>query len=118
MASGPGYKRDPSHTVRVTAASARYVATKADVTLADSKHAYILSENGYPEVIYFPRDAVVLDRFSESETSTYCPFKGKAGYLALDGVDVAWFYAQPYDEVVEIKDCVAFYPQHVSVSAM
>jgi uncharacterized protein (DUF427 family) len=32
-------------------------------------------------------------------------------------VDAVWCYVAPYDAVAEIADHVAFYPQHVEISA-
>jgi uncharacterized protein (DUF427 family) len=88
----------------------------AGATVADSDRAWILVESGYPDVVYFPRDDVALDRFETSETVSYCPFKGNARYVALDGVDVGWFYPDPYDEVDDIQGCIAFCTDHVEVS--
>jgi uncharacterized protein (DUF427 family) len=112
---GPGYIKDPSHTVDVRRSGRKWVAERGGRELARSTEAYELREAGYPLVIYFPPDAVRLGLFSDSSTRTYCPFKGDATYLAMDGVDIAWRYAEPYDEVADIEGCIAFFPGEASV---
>jgi hypothetical protein len=58
------------------------------------------------------RPAGVLVRTSHQ---TYCPFKGHACYFSLiNGPENAvWSYEQPYDEMMVIKDRLAFYPAKV-----
>ena len=112
---GPGYTKDPTHTVVVRPSTREWVAERDGMELARSRQAYELQEAGYPLVIYFPPDAVRLDVLSGSSTSTYCPFKGEASYLAINGVDVAWSYTTPYDEVSAIAGCIAFFAKEASV---
>ena len=56
-----------------------------------------------------------------SKTTSYCPYKGDAGYFSADSADqepledVAWFYAEPYAWVAEIADYVAFYSDRAEV---
>jgi uncharacterized protein (DUF427 family) len=59
-----------------------------------------------------------MDRLVKTEHSTYCPYKGDASYYSLsaggDTVENAvWSYETPYDEVMEIKEHLAFYPKKV-----
>lgn len=49
---------------------------------------------------------------------TYCPFKGEASYYTLTVRDkkeenAVWTYEEPYDEVRELKDYIAFYADRV-----
>ena len=62
----------------------------------------------------FPPDSI-LDRsiFSDSKTTTTCPWKGKASYsdITVDGhtvQDAAWYYPQPKDGAKNIRDHIAF----------
>ena len=65
---------------------------------------------------YFPPDSVKLEYFSApTGRSTHCPWKGDAGYrdIVVDGEvasNASWFYADPKEKAVAIKDHVAFYP--------
>ncbi|MDF2694886.1 MAG: hypothetical protein K0S65_3269 [Labilithrix sp.] len=85
-------------------------------TVADTDRAIALHENGYPVVYYIPRTDVKMDRLVRTPHHTRCPFKGEASYFNLipNGAENAvWTYEQPYDEVLAIKDHVAFYPNKV-----
>jgi uncharacterized protein (DUF427 family) len=112
---GPGYAKDPEHTVEVRDADGEWVASHGGTELARTRSGLALYEDGYPPVIYFPREDVRLDALDRSDSKTYCPFKGEASYLAIDGQDVAWSYGVPYDEVQVIGCCIAFYADRVSL---
>ena len=60
-----------------------------------------------------------MDRLARSDHRTHCPFKGDASYFSLkDGPENAvWSYEQPYDEMMAIKERLAFYPDKVEISA-
>jgi uncharacterized protein (DUF427 family) len=81
-----------------------------------------LQESTYPAVQYIPLDDVVHDVLTRTDTSTYCPYKGEAGYYSVttaagDTVDDAiWFYEQPYPAVAAIAGHVAFYPDKAEVT--
>ena len=61
------------------------------------------------------------DRLRRSDTATYCPFKGDAGYyhvLTADGAvvdDAIWTYERPYPAVAAIAGHVAFYPDKADI---
>ena len=116
MASGPGYQKDPGHTVALEAAEGRWIATRAGDVLADSARAQCIREDGYPPVIYFPSADVRLEALVHHDKTTYCPFKGKASYRAMNGVVIAWCYETPYDEVAAIAGHIAFFADQVEVS--
>jgi len=84
--------------------------------LAESDDTVVVEGNHY-----FPPDSVRREYFTESATSSVCPWKGTASYysVAVDGeenADAAWYYPQPKDAAAEIKDHVAFW-NGVEVSA-
>lgn len=63
---------------------------------------------------YFPRGSVNADLLSQSDTTSFCPWKGTANYhsITVDGEtnqDAAWYYAEPKDAAAEIKDRIAFW---------
>lgn len=118
MNSGPGYQRDPLHKVALEIANGRWRAVRDGKTLAESVNALRINEGGYPAAIYFPPDDVRFDLMQASDKHTYCPFKGDASYLSVDGVVVAWRYETPYDEVADIAGHVAFYTDQAEVSRL
>jgi uncharacterized protein (DUF427 family) len=63
---------------------------------------------------YFPREAVDAAVLCDSATTSVCPWKGTAHYhtLMVDGAenrDAAWFYPEPKEPAVQIKDRIAFW---------
>ena len=58
-----------------------------------------------------------MQRLIRTDHHTRCPFKGEASYYGLSNDRTAenavWSYERPYDEVLEIKDRLAFYPENV-----
>ncbi|KAJ6557280.1 DUF427-domain-containing protein [Mycena vulgaris] len=89
-------------------------ATLNGVTLADSD-ATVVVENNH----YFPPASVKSELFSDSNTSTICPWKGKASYYnaTVDGKtveDVAWYYPDTSEKAKNIKGYVAFYKNKVT----
>jgi uncharacterized protein (DUF427 family) len=72
-------------------------------------------------VQYIPFTDVVQDRLTRTDTSTYCPYKGEAGYYSVSTAagtvdDVIWTYEQPYPAVADIAGHVAFYPDKADIS--
>jgi uncharacterized protein (DUF427 family) len=60
-----------------------------------------------------------MDLLSPSETHTVCAYKGRASYLSSDledGVDIAWFYPDPLDDAVRVRDRVAFWSERAVVT--
>lgn len=118
MTDRPVLEPSPSHPITVAANPARVVVTVAGRTVADTRDALTLREAQYPAVQYIPRADVELALLEPSDTTSYCPFKGEAGYYSIPvggdrSVDAVWVYESPYPAVAEIKDHVAFYPDRV-----
>ena len=113
--SAPGFKKNPNHRIRTAPAGVRVRVTFQGEVIADSRDALRMEEGDYPPVFYFPRKDVRMERLARSEHHTYCPFKGQASYFSLkDGPENAvWSYETPYDEMIPIKELVAFYPDEV-----
>ena len=113
--SGPGYTSHPDHRVNVTPFRGRVVVEVAGEVIAESRAALVLHESTYPPVYYLPRSDVRMDRLTRSDHHSYCPFKGNASYFDLAGraSHAVWSYEQPYDEVREIREHLAFYPKYV-----
>ena len=63
---------------------------------------------------YFPRTAVSESFLQDSDTTSYCPWKGTANYydLVVDGEQnegAAWYYKEPKEAAKEIADRIAFW---------
>jgi uncharacterized protein (DUF427 family) len=64
--------------------------------------------------VYFPRDALHTQHFTQSGTHTTCSWKGVASYLnvVVDGEvnpDAAWYYPSPEPAAQKIAGYVAFW---------
>jgi uncharacterized protein (DUF427 family) len=84
----------------------------------DTQKALNLREASYPPVHYIPRKDVDMAELTQSDTTTYCPYKGDAAYFSIPAggersVNAIWTYEAPYDAVAEIKDHLAFYPDRI-----
>ncbi|MFT4262526.1 MAG: DUF427 domain-containing protein [Nocardioides sp.] len=117
----PHLEPGPDHPITVHPTGSRVVVTVGDTVLADTTEALTLQESTYPAVQYVPLADVDAARLRRTGTTTYCPYKGDAGYYAVvtdDGElpDTVWFYETPYPAVAEIAGHVAFYADRVAVS--
>ncbi len=78
--------------------------------IAESDQCEVLDDNQY-----FPADAVKREYLTDSETHTFCPYKGTASYytLVVDGKsnpDAAWYYPDTIvDTAKRIEQYVAFW---------
>ncbi|TMH64979.1 MAG: DUF427 domain-containing protein, partial [Betaproteobacteria bacterium] len=113
----PGYKQYPNHRISAKPANVRVQVTHKGEVIADTRDAIALHEThvGHvvaPVVYYIPRKDVKMERLARTEHHTHCPFKGQAAYYSLkNGAENAvWTYEQPYDEMLAIKELLAFYP--------
>ena len=77
--------------------------------LADSDDTVVIEGNHY-----FPADALNREHFRESDTTSFCPWKGMANYyhVVVDGEinrDAAWVYRAPKKAARNIAGRVAFW---------
>ncbi|KAG8861751.1 hypothetical protein FRB96_002709 [Tulasnella sp. 330] len=84
--------------------------------LAESNDTIVVENNHY----FPPSSLTRSEDFVPSNTSSTCPWKGKAAYYNLkrDGKtvsDIAWYYPAPKDAAKNIKNYVAFYKNKVTI---
>lgn len=108
----------PDHPITI-ARNSRHVVVKAGGrTIADTRHALVLKEASYPEVLYIPRADADMTLLVRTDHATYCPYKGDCAYYSIPsagerGTNAVWTYEQPYDAVAVIKEHLAFYPDRI-----
>ena len=112
----PGHQQHPEHQVLEKPVRGKMRAQLGADVLAESSSVIEVDEDQNPPRYYFPRADVRMDRMKDSDTRTYCPFKGEASYFALelgDGPlpDAAWTIESPYDEHADLKSRIAFYSE-------
>lgn len=122
MTDRPVLQPTADHPITVEPTGRRVTVRVDGDVVADSRAALTLRESTYPAVQYVPLADVARDRLRRSDTATYCPFKGEAGYYHVvtaggDTVeDVIWTYERPYPAVAEIAGHVAFYPDKADIT--
>jgi uncharacterized protein (DUF427 family) len=81
--------------------------------LAETSHPLLLSETGLPNRFYIPAADVRQDLLAESDTHTYCPYKGTASYWTInaDGrklTDAVWSYSKAEGDSASIAGHQSF----------
>ena len=110
----PKAKAHTGYRLVIEPSSQRIHAVFNGEIVADSRRALVMSETRLRPVYYFPREDVRLDLLAPTDHLTHCPFKGDANYWTLSaGGETAenaiWSYEAPFDEMLPIKDHIAFY---------
>jgi uncharacterized protein (DUF427 family) len=77
--------------------------------LAQSNNTVVVEGNHY-----FPPDSIQAEFFRDSQTSSTCPWKGKASYKTIEvagqsNKDAAWYYPEPSQAARAIKGYLAFW---------
>ena len=108
----------PDHPITISPAAGRVRVTFNGETVADSAHAKVLREAGYPPVFYIPREDAAMTRLIRTATATHCPYKGDASYYSITvggrtAVEAVWSYEAPFPAVAGIAGHLAFYPDRV-----
>lgn len=90
--------------------------------VADSEKVLLVRETQHDPVLYFPREDVRFELLKRTEHHTFCPFKGEASYWTIrtaagDLENAVWSYEHPFEEVAELRDYMAFYPDQVERDA-
>jgi uncharacterized protein (DUF427 family) len=84
-------------------------ATFNGQTIAESDDTIVVEGNHY-----FPPSSIKPEYFTETATTSVCPWKGTAAYksVTVDGktaADGAWYYPEAKDAAKEIQDYYAFW---------
>ncbi len=114
---GPGqesvwdYPRPP----RVEQVRARVTIELGGRVIADTTRAVRVLETSHPPAIYLPPDAFVDGAVQPAEGSSFCEFKGRAGYSDVVSGEArapraAWHYASPSPGFEAITGFVSVYP--------
>lgn len=116
----PGFARNPQKSITVEPLSGTVTVKAGGATIASSTRAKLLTEAPYPPVVYVPFGDIDFSALEKTTNSTHCPYKGDASYWSVTpagekGRNAMWAYEQPYDEMDDIRDHGAFYPDRVTI---
>lgn len=116
MTERPVLQPTAAHPITITPTAGRVTVTVNGQVVAETSDALTLQESNYPAVQYIPLADIDRSALTRSTTTSYCPYKGDAGYYHVGDVeDVIWTYEQPYPAVAEIAGRVAFYPDKADI---
>ncbi len=121
MAERPVLEPTDAHPITITPTTGRVVVRINGQLVADSTAAVALQESTYPAVPYIPAQDVRQQLLTRTDTATYCPYKGEAGYYSVTVAgetveDAIWTYEQPYAAVAQIAGHLAFYPDKADIT--
>ena len=91
------------------------VKTKNSTIVAETTNSIRILETASPPTYYLPESALKVD-LVELKESSFCEWKGTAGYLSLAGSNlypIGWFYRSPTVSFSSIKNHVGFYPGRI-----
>jgi len=109
-----GFKTNPDYKITFEPSPRRVRVIFNGETIADSTNARLLFETRHLPVYYFPRGDVRMGLLTATDHHTFCPYKGTASYWTIRvgeraSENAVWGYPDPFEEVSEISDFVAFY---------
>jgi uncharacterized protein (DUF427 family) len=112
------HPRDPYKRVDVVASSRPVKIILGGETIAETHRARFLFETRQPTRYYIPPEDVRMDLLVPSETTTACPYKGRARYWSarigdLLYPDIVWSYPEPIPECPKIKGLLCFFNEQV-----
>lgn len=89
-----------------------------DVVIAETQRAKRVLETSHPPSYYIPPEDVRLEYFSRTPRSSFCEWKGQAGYYTIQVGDQraeesAWFYPNPTASFASLRNYVSFYPSRM-----
>jgi len=112
------HPRDPYHRVDVLNSSRHVKIIVGGEVVAETTRPRLLFETGLPTRYYIPKLDVRLDLLTPTNTSTRCPYKGKASYWTVnvggkEFTDIVWAYPAPIPECPKIENLLCFYDEKV-----
>lgn len=101
--------------ISIHPAEGKWVVRAGGAVLGETSKALELAENGYPPVVYIPRDDIAMAFVEKTGKRTTCPHKGEATHYSIVTkstvlADAAWSYETPKDGMGQIARHLAFYP--------
>ena len=116
----PVLQPGPDHKLVLKHTDPKLEIRAGSVLLSAKASALELIEHVYPPVLYIGRDDIDMSLLQRSAHTSWCPYKGEACYfhVNMDNGDklenVAWSYETPFEHIIDIKNRLAFYTNHVS----
>lgn len=112
------HARDPYKRVDILPSSRSVRVILGGVMVADTHHPRLLLETGLPIRYYIPEQDVRMELLEPTETTTRCPYKGKASYWSAHiGTrvfkDIVWSYREPLPACTPVEGLLCFFNERV-----
>jgi len=107
--------------IRLEPIDGEVVVTLGDTEIVRTGKAIRLLEGDYTPVVYVPLADANRDALAKTDHTTYCPLKGEASYYSVTtggaaGENAVWTYEDPFVQLADIKDHLAFYTDRITVT--
>jgi uncharacterized protein (DUF427 family) len=114
-----GHPRNPYHRVDCVRSHRMLHVEAAGTTLVETTETMVVYETALEPRLYVDRRHVRVE-LTQSQTHTYCPYKGTATYwnavtAGIAQPDVAWSYEDALPESAPLRHLLSFDDQKVSV---
>jgi uncharacterized protein (DUF427 family) len=111
-----GHAADPYHRIDIRRTTRHLVVRDGDRVIADSTRPLVLYESGFAPRWYVPREDIDQTALMQTDSQTFCPYKGLASYYDIgDRHGAAWSYPRAWPEVARVADLVSFEPDKIDV---
>lgn len=112
--SAPGFRKYPGYSIDIAQSQSLHQLILNEAVIAATDRALVVLEQNLRNVLYIPRNDILIPLTRMKGQSSYCPFKGTATYWNLEAngdefEGIGWSYDLPYEEVSPIKGHIAFY---------
>jgi uncharacterized protein (DUF427 family) len=112
----------PDHPMAIEPHTGPVSVTVEGIRIAESTNALILREASYQPVYYIPISDIDMRLLQESDSTSYCSYKGDCNYFSVVTptttiTDAAWIYHHPYPAAAAIAEHIAFYANRVTISS-
>jgi uncharacterized protein (DUF427 family) len=112
------YPPNPYHRIDCRPTKRRLRVEVDGTTLVDTDDTVIVFETALEPRLYVDPAHVRTDLLRQSDTSSYCNYKGWATYWStVEIADVAWSYLDPPPESLPIKGFLSFDAERAAVAA-
>lgn len=112
-----GHAADNYHRIDIRSSSRHLVVRAEGATIADTTAPVVLYESGFAPRWYVPRADIDGSALTETQTRTFCPYKGIACYYTIATIlDAGWSYRDAFPEAARVGDHVSFEPGKLEVS--
>lgn len=114
------HPRDPYHRVDVLNSSRHVKVLVGGGVVAETRRPTLLFETGLPTRYYIPKVDTRLDLLEPTDTTSQCPYKGRAVYWSVRAggqlhKDLVWSYPFPIPECPKIENLLAFYNEKLDI---